>query len=58
MLRNELRRLKQEDIRQLRDRMKRLELRRKCEIISREQASSDYLRLLRTSEDLVKQKKM
>lgn len=58
MLRNELRRLKQEDIRQLRDRVRRLELKRKVEIIAKEQANSDYLRLVRNSEDLIKQKKM
>ncbi len=58
MLRNELRRLKQEDIRQLKERMRRLELKRKSEIISKEQLNSDYLKMVRESEDIIKQKKM
>ena len=58
MLRNELRRLKQEDITQLKDRMRRLELKRKSEIISKEQLNSDYLKMVRESEDFIKQKKM
>ena len=58
MLRNELRRLKSEDIQQLKERRKRLELKRKTEIMGKEKLDSDYLKLVRESEDFIQQKKM
>lgn len=58
MLKNELRKLKYEDIQTLRERQKRLEVQKKVQIMSKDQESKDYLNLVKSSEDLLLQKKL
>lgn len=49
MLKNELRKLKLEDIQKLKERQKRLEMQRKTEIMSKDQESTQYLNLVKSS---------
>lgn len=49
--------MKEDDITKLRDRQKRLELRRKIEIIAKDKESTEYQRLIRQSEEFLVQKK-
>jgi hypothetical protein len=56
MLQNEQRRLKEEDIRNLRERQKRLQMKRKQEIMNKDTQSTEYLKLIKESEDFIQQK--
>lgn len=58
MLKNEQRRLRVEDINKLRERQKKLELKRKIEILGKDLENSQYLKLIKDSEDLLVKKKM
>jgi hypothetical protein len=53
MLQNEQRRLKEEDIRNLRERQKRLQMKRKQEIMNKDTQSTEYLKLIKESEDYI-----
>jgi hypothetical protein len=47
MLQNEQRRLKEEDIRNLRERQKRIQMKRKQEIMNKDTQSTEYLKLIK-----------
>lgn len=58
MLRNEERRLREEDIRKLRDRQKRLNDVKKVKILVKDKESDEFYRHIKESEEMLQRKRL